>query len=120
MQLLPEEMDVPPAMAESVDPLRPLAEQRKIHLDVQCPPDLGAIRADRVKFSQVIVNLVGNALKFSPEGSTVRISARREGKDVLLCVADRGVGIPADARQLIFESFRQVDGSHTRRFGGTG
>ena len=65
------------------------------------------------------MNLLSNAIKFTETG-TITVSARRYGDRVSLAVTDPGMGIPEDARELIFEEFRQVDSSSTRRHGGTG
>jgi PAS domain S-box-containing protein len=76
--------------------------------------------ADPDRIVQALVNLVGNAIKFSPEGSTVRISIARRDEDVLVSVCDQGRGIPADQLEAVFERFRQVDASDRREKGGTG
>jgi signal transduction histidine kinase len=73
----------------------------------------------------VLYNFLSNAIKFSPEGSTVRVVAQSirtgdRGQSVRLSVVDRGPGIPPDMQESIFEKFRQVDASHTRRHSGTG
>ena len=83
-----------------------------------------SIVGDPDRLQQVLINLIGNALKFTAEGG-VRLSVRRQETDgetltMQFSVADTGIGIPADKQQLIFEAFRQADGSTTRRFGGTG
>jgi len=68
----------------------------------------------------VLENLVSNAIKFTPEGGKVEIHLHREADVVMLEVIDTGVGIPEDEIDRIFERLYQVDGSTTRRFGGTG
>ena len=79
---------------------------------------------DPTRLRQLVVNLVGNAIKFAEEGNIILDTELEEsgGDDVSLhiSVSDNGMGIPADKQHLIFESFAQVDGSTTRRFGGTG
>ncbi len=80
--------------------------------------------ADRLRIKQVLINLVNNAVKFTPDGGTVQVNIREtehEGESwVAFSVTDTGIGIPEDQLETIFESFRQVDGSHTRTYGGTG
>jgi signal transduction histidine kinase/CheY-like chemotaxis protein len=92
-----------------------------LHLDRQLPPRLVG---DPVRIRQVIVNLVGNALKFTERGEVVvraELVERRDHSATLrLQVRDTGIGIPADKQKSIFEAFRQSDSSTTRRYGGTG
>jgi len=116
-EVLPEH-----AVTQAVDGLKPLAAQRSIDLRLEPVDPAWRLRADPVKLNQVLVNLVGNALKFSPDGSAVTVGVRYEadGGSYVFWVRDQGEGVPSDAQALIFETFRQVDGSHTRRFGGTG
>ena len=78
------------------------------------------VEADSRRVEQVLVNLVGNALKFTPNGGRVSVASRVEGDHVLVQVSDTGLGIPSDAMPHLFGKFYQVDGSVTRRVGGTG
>jgi signal transduction histidine kinase len=80
-----------------------------------------AITSDEVRLRQVLINLVGNALKFTQEGSvTVRVTADAQGTPCTIAVVDTGIGIPAERLQAIFEPFEQADASTSVRFGGTG
>jgi signal transduction histidine kinase/DNA-binding response OmpR family regulator/CHASE3 domain sensor protein len=95
---------------------------KEVRLVADLPGDLAPLRSDARKLKQVLINLVGNAIKFTDRGSvTVRV-----GADPLTCrpqwleVVDTGVGIPADKIESIFEAFQQVDVSTSRRYGGTG
>jgi signal transduction histidine kinase len=98
----------------------PLASAQALSLRfVPVDPAL-TLRVDVIKFSQIFVNLVVNAIKFSPAGGTVELSAVEEGEAVVFRVRDQGIGIAPEHHQLIFESFRQVEGGHTRKFGGSG
>jgi len=104
--------------------MRPLAESRGASVVVERPDELPTIETDPGKLQQILYNFMSNAIKFSPEGGVVRLVAAlgtREGKPaVRLSVVDQGPGVPADMQQAVFEKFRQVDASHTKRHGGTG
>ncbi|HHX51810.1 MAG TPA: DUF3365 domain-containing protein [Clostridia bacterium] len=97
----------------------PVALKKNLELEVDLEGKL-AVYADRQKIEQVIVNLVGNAIKFTPAGGRVTITARQKEKEILVWVADTGIGIEEADQEYIFEAFRQVDGSSTRSHQGTG
>jgi PAS domain S-box-containing protein len=84
-----------------------------------CPPELMAL-ADRAKAEQIVLNLLGNAVKFTPAGGTVTIGCQVEGARVAITVADTGEGIPADQQASIFEPFVQLGRSLTSGHEGTG
>jgi signal transduction histidine kinase/DNA-binding response OmpR family regulator len=98
------------------------ATSSSIKLRSVCPPDLSPFPGDFTRLTQTLHQLLGNACKFSPEGSTVTVTARTTpaGDGMLISVADQGIGIPPEEHTRIFERFYQVDGSTTRRYGGTG
>jgi signal transduction histidine kinase len=104
--------------------MRPPAEARGVRLEATWPDDVPRIETDAGKLQQILYNFTSNAIKFSPEGAAVGLEAslvQRDGQPaVRLQVRDRGPGIPADMQQTVFEKFRQVDASHTKRHGGTG
>jgi signal transduction histidine kinase len=83
------------------------------------PTALPNMRSDRKKITKILVTLLGNAYKFTIRG-TVAMWAELEDDRVVFRVRDTGIGIPAEARQYVFDEFRQVDGSVTRRYGGSG
>jgi signal transduction histidine kinase len=105
-----------------VDDLRPAAERAGIRLetDLLCAEDLLYVRGDAQRLEQVLHHLLDNAIKFSPDGGTVRLSLDREEDQVCVRVEDEGIGLPGDQWERIFDRFYQVDGSLTRRYGGTG
>jgi len=78
------------------------------------------LTADRRWLEHVMTNLVGNAIKFTPEGGHVWVLIKRRPADVIVQVIDSGVGIPKEAQKNLFSKFYQVDGSATRKVGGTG
>ena len=97
----------------------PLAKRRKIDLIADLPVHPVEVITDEGKIRQVVINLLGNALRFTETGS-VRLSLRQLPDVVEVEVADTGVGIPADAHDRIFSRFVQLDQADSRRFGGTG
>ena len=99
--------------------VEPMVKPEQIQLAKDFEPDLPLLVTDQDKLKQIVMNLLSNAIKFTETG-TITVSARRYGDRVSLAVTDPGMGIPEDARELIFEEFRQVDSSSTRRHGGTG
>jgi signal transduction histidine kinase/CheY-like chemotaxis protein len=106
-------------------PLQFRARVEGLNLTCDVDPEVPkTLLGDPVRVSQVLTNLVSNAIKFTPEGSvtvTVRAMARDEGRTELsFAVSDTGIGIPANKLDKLFEAFSQADGSITRRFGGTG
>jgi len=110
-------------LSEIVDGVLPMVEPqlaaRGLSLETHVPPDL-AVRADRDKAEQVLLNLLGNAVKFTEPGGRVRIETAATGDRVQLHVVDSGIGIPLDKLQQVFEPFVQVSADTGRRAEGTG
>ncbi|MCL4560812.1 MAG: HAMP domain-containing histidine kinase [Chloroflexi bacterium] len=96
------------------------AEERKVVLTAQIQDHLPPVNADEEKLTWALLQLLDNAIKFTPEHGQVSIEAVREQGFVRISVADTGIGIPPERIREIFEPFHQLDGSATRRFGGTG
>jgi signal transduction histidine kinase len=96
------------------------AKESGVRIELQVADDLPLVPADPGRLGQVLDNLLGNAIKFSPSGSTITVRVRRDSTFVRTEVEDQGIGIPADKLDRIFDRFYQVDGSTTQRFGGTG
>lgn len=80
----------------------------------------GVVKIDKGRINQVLANLIGNSMKFSPNGGTITVAMEDRPDAVYVTVADQGIGVPKDKQEKIFERFYQVDGSTRRRFGGTG
>jgi signal transduction histidine kinase len=99
--------------------LRSLAATKGLELVTTVSPDLPLALGDGKRITQCLMNLVGNALKFTREGR-VELRVEREGEHLRFAVADTGIGIPADQIDGIFEEFRQADATVSRDFGGTG
>jgi len=97
------------------------AEDRGVKLEVVAKEGTPFVQADGEKISWVVAQLIDNGIKFTPSGGSVQIILEEEGKNLVqLSVRDTGVGIPQERMNEIFEPFHQLDGSSTRRYGGTG
>ena len=96
------------------------ARQGNIALRVVLPESFPWVEADEEKISWVLLHLLDNSLKFTPDGGQVEVKAAPEISWVLISVTDTGIGIPKDRMNEIFEPFHQLDGSATRHYGGTG
>ncbi len=130
-------LDIPGLMEVACSYVVPQANKKKVQLQLRAANDLPEVTGDRDKLRQCIVNLLGNAVKFTPEGGRIRVSAdvfrgvRRYGPEagrfgppeqtfLRIAVQDNGIGIPRDRLETIFNSFYQVDNTITREYGGTG
>jgi signal transduction histidine kinase len=101
--------------------LKPLAEAKELTIEPKVAADVPIISTDPAKLQQVLYNLLSNAIKFSPSNGEVALEARTEGDDsIRISVSDNGPGIEADKHEVIFEKFRQIDGSVTREHSGSG
>ena len=137
LKIRPEPVDVGALVQNIADTMRPHALQKEIQVHVDLGSDLPTIEGDPVRLRQVLSNLAENAIKFTPQGGDIFLSAQATDVDteggglgavlmamprraVQLCVKDTGVGMPQDELPKIFDAFYQVDGSSTREHGGTG
>ena len=107
-------------VAEASEALQQYAVDHKVTLDASGLDGLPPVSADPDRSTQVLVNLLSNAIKFSPEGGTVRITARREGAMLRTSVMDAGRGIPRDRQHLLFQRFQQMGESYQQKKPGTG
>ncbi|MBI2758964.1 MAG: HAMP domain-containing protein [Chloroflexi bacterium] len=98
--------------------LAPHAESKRISLDLELAPDLPRLLADEDRAVQVLTNLAGNALQYTPEGGRITISAKRISNEVQISVRDTGIGIPPEHLSHIFDRFYRVDKSRSRQAGG--
>ena len=117
MQLEPTCLDE--ALRRGVQEQRAFARQRGVSLSLEPAPAVEVL-VDPMRFQQVLANLLSNALKYSPAGQTVRVSADRRGDAVRIAVADSGQGISEAFQPRVFERFAMADASTTRAVGGTG
>jgi signal transduction histidine kinase len=100
--------------------VRERATRHGIALDLHVDPELGAFVGDERKIKQVLLNLVSNAVKFTPEGGSVEVRAAPTDGVVEISVSDTGIGIAAEDHEAIFEEFRQVGSDYAHKREGTG
>jgi signal transduction histidine kinase len=125
MDFYPEPFDVAANIESVCGVVRGTAAKQGIVFDVEAEENLPYLDADPARFKQILYNLLSNAVKFSPMGGTVTIRASMQHdamgqKVIAVSVTDRGIGIALEHREVIFEEFRQVEGTSTRGYGGTG
>jgi len=104
----------------AIGTVHPAAVAKKIDLRVDVVRGLGTVLADPNRLQQVMWNLLSNAVKFTPNGGMVQVMLGRDGQDVVIRVADSGIGIAPDFLPYVFDRFRQQDASITRKHGGLG
>ena len=138
MRMVMRAVRIDEVLSEVASTLRPAARKKEVRLQLDASGDLPDLYGDAERLRQVFLNLVENAIKFTPPGGVVTLRARTEGDDggsqdeaglALLAptrarlevrVSDTGIGIPAGERSKVFDAFYQVDSSSTREYGGTG
>ena len=120
LELRKERVDLAAVVRDAVEASRPLIDRGGHELTVTLPPDPVLLDADPTRLAQVFVNLLNNAAKYSEPGGHIRLTAEREGSEVVVCVRDTGIGIPADELPHVFEMFMQVDTAWQRAQGGLG
>src|SRR5262249_4641761 len=105
LQLDVKPTDLRGAVTQAIDELRPLGDLGELRSDVDMPEDLPLVAADGERVQQILVNLLANAVRFTPAGGRVLVSARAESGEVAVRVSDTGVGIPADLVPKIFDFY---------------
>ena len=116
LELTIENVLVTHSFAEVLDTMRPLADKKSQTLLQESTSDL-RVRADATRFKQVLMNLIGNAIKFTPERGDIKLVARRLDGEVRVEVRDSGPGIPAEEQQRIFEAFYRIGETHQKTEG---
>ncbi len=104
----------------ALDEIKYSASRRDMQLSLNFPDDPLYVNVDPEKTALAFVNLLNNAIRFSPEGGEILLGAAAEGEDVLIWVRDRGIGIPSDKLEKVFEEFYQIEPLHSRTYGGLG
>jgi two-component system phosphate regulon sensor histidine kinase PhoR len=119
-QLYLDDVDLGAVITSVVERLSTFAERQGVRLETSVPPGLPLVRGDAERLGQVLVNLLHNAVKFSPPGGLVTVGAATSGPEVVVSVADAGPGIAPADQARIFERFFKVDRARVRGKGGTG
>lgn len=119
MEICPEFFSIAPVVDSVCQVMRGMTRAKQ-SIVIDIPYDLPQIETDLVKFKQVLFNLLSNAAKFSPPDKPIAIRAWLQDGAITVAVRDEGIGIAPEHHQIIFEEFRQVDGTVRREFGGTG
>jgi signal transduction histidine kinase len=130
MRIDKQPVDLDEVVSVALSTIAPHARRKRLSLHCTVPPGLPLVLGDRDKIRQVLLNLLGNAVKFTPEGGKIEVSAevgplKREPpvgneRGVRVFVRDSGIGVPAEHHKRVFDPFFQVDNSSTREYGGTG
>lgn len=120
MQVRAEEFNVRDVCEGVASIFRQQAESKRLQLDCDLSENLPLLKQDPQKLKQILWNLLSNAVKFTPEGGRIHVQAFREAQDLVLIVADNGVGIAPEDQEAVFEKFRQSSQVLTREQGGSG
>jgi signal transduction histidine kinase len=120
LRVQPEPISLGAVIEAAVEISRPALDKARVRFTPTVPPDVIPIHGDRVRLAQVFSNLLNNAAKYTPEGGSVALTVTRAGDEVVVEVADSGVGIPLDVLPRVFDLFTQVDRTLNRSQGGLG
>jgi len=117
LELIP----VPELIDEILNFVNENASKKKITIKKEIEPGLGFIKADKIRFKQILNSLLDNAIKFSkPDGGTVTIAARKDGDMAQFSISDTGIGIKEEHMDKLFDLFHQIDSGLSRKYGGSG
>jgi len=120
MKFILENIDVEKMLKEVVETMQISADLKRIKIDINIQKGISDLMVDQERIKQVLMNLVDNAIKFSPVNSIINVSAKMNRNHILFEIQDYGKGIPKNKQKKIFEKFYQVDSGEDRKFGGTG
>lgn len=120
IQIFPHALNLRILCQLAIDRSFPKANEKKLALHFNAPEKLPNVLADEERISWVILHLLDNAIKFTEPGGQITLELIDQGNKVEVSISDTGIGIPPEQQPLVFEPFRQLDGSSTRKQGGTG
>lgn len=120
LQIFPHALNLNLLCQLNLDRSYPKAREKNIQLQFKAPAELPNVMADEERISWVILHLLDNAIKFTDPGGLIMLELLQLGSEIEIAIQDTGIGIPANQQTAVFEPFRQLDGSSTRKQGGTG
>jgi len=120
MKFIPEKTNICKMVEEATETLLSCAETKQVHITTEIEPEIPDLIVDEERIKQVIVNLLNNAIKFSPKDSQITVRAKKDKEEIVFEVQDCGRGIPKNEQKKIFEIFYQVESGLDRKFGGVG
>jgi signal transduction histidine kinase len=120
LRLTLQRTNVREVLKEALDTVEPAVQAKAIRMSIDVAADLPAMDADPDRLRQVFWNVLSNAVKFTPPGGAIAVTATRRAQSIRIEVADTGCGIPPDFLPFMFDRFRQADSSDTRRYQGLG
>jgi two-component system phosphate regulon sensor histidine kinase PhoR len=115
-----EEISVSEFIQEAIRDTAVMAKEKSLHISVDIAPDFPPLLTDRQKLDLILMNLLTNAIKYTPPGGNISISAWHDESRAFIAIADSGIGIPPEEHEKIFDQFYQVGDSLTRKYGGIG
>ena len=117
MSLELNSIDLKALLSSTLGLVRERAGQKTIELEDDCPEDIGTIVADERRLKQALFNILSNAVKFTPENGSIKVSAERQNGNVVLTTSDSGIGISAEDQERVFEKFERGTSAEARRSG---
>ena len=120
MKFMVEKIPIKSLIKDTIDIMYPLADSKKIKIDVRLTEGLPPFSIDVDKIKQVLINIIGNAIKFSPEGTSININVKKKNEYILFEIQDFGLGIPKNEHEKIFSMFFQSKSSRNKHIKGAG
>jgi signal transduction histidine kinase/CheY-like chemotaxis protein/HAMP domain-containing protein len=120
MELFYEDFSISAVFDEVLAVTAPMVSKKNIVMETKINPELTTIKADKNKIKQILLNFLGNSIKFTPEGGSTTIEAHRVDDMAQISIIDTGIGISQEDQKKIFQPFKQLDSSTSRKYEGTG
>jgi signal transduction histidine kinase len=120
MKLMVEKIPIKSLIKDTMDIMYPLADSKKIKIDVRLADGLPPLSIDVDRIKQVLINIIGNAIKFSPEGTPININVKKKNEYILFEIQDFGLGVPKDEHEKIFDMFFRSESIRNKNIKGTG